>query len=292
MKIQLCLAAVPFVLAATVSAYGQGTPADPPKILQATIEYPKPGKAGMVHDKSESVFVAAMTRAKFPTHYIALNSMSGKTRALYLTGYPTFAAWEKDNKTIDADRTLNAALDHAIQADGELLDELTQVVLVYDEDLSFHPRADISRARYFEISVFHVKPGKGKEWRELTKMAKDANEKGHTSAHWALYEVAYGTEDGTYIAFSSDVSMADIDTGFAENKQFVQGLGGEEGVAKFRALFADAVSSSHSELYSINPRQSYAPPEWIKADPDFWKPKPAMAPEAKPMAKDGKPAAQ
>jgi hypothetical protein len=291
MKIQLRLAAVPLVLAAAVSAYGQGMPTDPPKILQVTVEYLKPGKAGMPHDKTESAFVAAMTRAKFPTHYIALNSMSGKVRALYLTGYSTFAAWEKDNKAIDANHAFSAELDHAAQLDGELLDEMSQTILTYSEEMSFHPRADISRARYFEITVFHVKPGKGKEWRELVKLARDANEKGHTSAHWALYDVAYGMEDGTYVAFSSDVSMADIDTGFAENKQFVEALGGEDGLSKFRTLSAEAIASSRSELFSINPHQSYAPPEWIKADPDFWKPKPAMAPEAKPAAKDAKPAA-
>jgi hypothetical protein len=35
------------------------------------------------------------------------------------------------------------------------------------------------------------------------------------------------------------------------------------------------VDISHSELYAINPRQSYVPEEWINANPDFWKPKPA-----------------
>ena len=39
-----------------------------PKVLQITREYVKPGKTGMVHDKAESVFVNAMTRAKWPTH--------------------------------------------------------------------------------------------------------------------------------------------------------------------------------------------------------------------------------
>jgi hypothetical protein len=33
---------------------------------------------------------------------------------------------------------------------------------------------------------------------------------------------------------------------------------------------------------------SYVPEEWIKADPDFWKPKPAMAPAAKPATEEKK----
>lgn len=59
-------------------------------VLQITREYIKPYKANAAHDKTESAFIAAMSRAKFPAYYVALNSMSGKSRAL-LTQYPTFA---------------------------------------------------------------------------------------------------------------------------------------------------------------------------------------------------------
>jgi len=81
--------------------------------------------------------------------------------------------------------------------------------------------------------------------------------------------------------------MADIDTGFAENKKFMDALG-EDGVKEFRKLFADSVDSSRNELFSINPKMSYVPEEWIKADGNFWKPK-AAAPGAKPTAAEKKP---
>jgi len=103
-----------------------------------------------------------------------------------------------------------------------------------------------------------------------------------------MYEIAYGTEDGTYIVLSADNSMADIDTGFAENKKFMDALG-EDGVKQFHQLFADSVDYSRSELFSINPKMSYVPDEWIKADPDFWKPKAATKPAAKPAAAEKKP---
>ena len=61
-----------------------------PNVLQITREYTKPGKGGAMHDKTESAFVQAMTRAKEPTHYLALNSLSGKNRALFLTWYASF----------------------------------------------------------------------------------------------------------------------------------------------------------------------------------------------------------
>ena len=68
----------------------------PPKVLTISREYTKPGKSGTPHEKTESAFVQAMARAKWPTHYLAVESLSGKSRALFLTGYDSFDAWEKD----------------------------------------------------------------------------------------------------------------------------------------------------------------------------------------------------
>ena len=89
-----------------------------PKVLTVTREFVKPGRTGADHDKAESVFVKAMTAAKWPTHYIGLNSLSGKQRCLFLSGYDNFEAWEKDNAKIQKNATLAAALDRAAVADG------------------------------------------------------------------------------------------------------------------------------------------------------------------------------
>ncbi|HEY1648992.1 MAG TPA: hypothetical protein VGF96_13505 [Terracidiphilus sp.] len=251
-----------------------------PKVLQVTREFIKPGKSGAMHDRSESNFVQAMARAKFPTHYIALSSLSGKTRALYLTGYPSFAAWQKDNDTVDKNSALSAELDRLSVADGELLDSMDQFVFYFDEDTSYRPNADLSNARYMEVSSFHVRPGHDHDWTELAKMVIAAHQKAGTSAHWATYELAYGGGD-EYVILSADKSMADIDQGFAEGKQFEAAMG-EDGMKKFGELAAATIESSDSELFTINPRQSYAPEEWIKANPEFWKPKAPAAPAAKP----------
>ena len=283
----------PFVLGLSIAVAGSALTAaqetsSMPKVLQITREYIKPYKNGMAHDKTESAFVQAMVKAKFPAYYVGLDSMSGKSRALFLTGYRSFAEWEADNKIVDKNPALAAELERDGIADGELLDSVDSVVYTYSEELSYKPHASLAHARYVEISVFHVRAGHRKDWLKIAKMVKDAHDKAGTSAHWAMYEIGYGTEDGTYIALSSDNSMADIDTGYAEGKKFRDAMG-EDGMKKLDDLFADTVDSSRSELFSINPKQSYVPDEWIKADPDFWKPKPAAAPAAKPAAAQKKP---
>jgi hypothetical protein len=276
-----------FAVAGSTLTAAQSVPSTStlPKILQITIEYTKPYKGGAAHDKTESAFIAAETRAKFPVYYVAMNALSGKSRALFMTHYDSFAEWEKDNKLVDANPALSAGLERAGQADGELLDEVDQMVFTYDEDLSFHPHTDLDKHRIYQISVFHVRPGKQKEWREVVKMVKDAHEKAGTSAHWGMYEIAFGAPDGTFILLTGDPSMSAIDLGFAEDTKFRDAIGGDEGMRKLDEKFGDAVESSRSELFQVNPTQSYVSDDWIKADPEFWRPKAAVAPAAAPAAK-------
>jgi hypothetical protein len=281
MKISLILLGLSLAVTGSSIAVAQDALAKPSAVIQINREFLKPGKSGLQHDKTEAAFVSLLKKSKLQGRYIALNSMSGKSRALYISRYPTFAAWEADNKLVDKDSALSEGLDRAAEADGELLDSLDSLVATYDEELSFHPHPDISHARYYEISVFTIKPGHGKDFRELTKMVKAAHEKGGTSAHWATYQVAYGREDGTYIILSADKSMSEIDQGFAENKKFVEGVGGQDALEKLDKLYGETVVSARSELFAINPKQSFADDDWIKSDPDFWAPK-ATAAVSKP----------
>ena len=258
-----------------------------PKVLQITREFVKAGKAGMVHDKAESAFVTAMTRAKWPTHYLGVTSLSGKLRALFLTQYESFEAWEKDSVAVQKNATLSAALDRALMADGELLESVDQGVFAFREEMSLRPRPDLSEMRFLEVIVFHVRPGHDKEWSEVVKMAKAGYEKGVPGAHWGMFQQVYGGEGGTYLLLTSHKSLSEIDKAFTEDKQFADAMG-EDGMKKLDELFGKSVESSQQQLFAVNPRMSYVQDEWIKADPDFWKPKPMAAPAAK-AAEEKKP---
>ncbi len=202
----------------------QETPQGPPKVLTIIREFIKPGKSGMVHEKSESAFVQAFARAKWPTHYLALNSMSGKPRALFLIGYDSFAAWEKDNQATEKNAALAQALDRAGAADGELLSEVDGGTSVLRPDYSLRPPAGIAKMRYFEISVFHVRQGHDKDWDDLVKMVMAAYEK-IPDAHWVTYESIYGQPEGTYLVFTPLKSLAEVDQEMTQNKQFEAAMG-------------------------------------------------------------------
>lgn len=258
----------------------------PPKVLVITREYTKPGKSGTPHEKTESAFVQAMMHTKWPTHYLAVESLSGKNRALFLTGYESFAAWEKDTLATQKNAALSAALDRAWAADGELLSETDGGTFAFREEYSLRPEVDIAHMRYFEISRFEIKQGHDKDWDELVKLVTAAYKK-MPDAHWATYSSVHGNPDGTYIVFSPMKSLAEVDKNWAANKDFEAAMG-EDGMKKLAELSAAAIESSQTNLFAFNPRMSYPADEWVKADPDFWKAKAAAAPEAakKPKAAD------
>lgn len=283
-----------FAVAGGTVAAAQDATASPPKVLQFTRELLKPGKSGAIHDKSEAAFVAASNHGKLQGHYVALDSISGPSRALFMFRYPSFAAMEEDQKIIDKSAALTAEFDRASMADGELLEGIETAVFTYNEEWSYHPHPDLSHARYYDISVFRIRAGHRKEANDCVKMVKDANEKGGTAAHWGAYDIAYGGEGSNMvIALTHRESMSEIDKDFAESKKFAEALGGEEGMQKLDEVCGQGFDSSRTELFSINPKQSYAEESWIKADPEFWKPK-AKAPEsaaAKPATTKPTPAA-
>jgi hypothetical protein len=254
----------------------------PPKVLQIQREFLKPGKAGSTHEKTEAAFVHAMAAAKWPTHYFGMDSLSGPSRALFFIGYPSFEAMEKETLATQKNATLSAALDHASLVDGDLLSEYESSIFIYRDDMSFHSTVNIAQMRYFEISQFVVKPGHGKEWEELVKLYTDNYSKAVPEAHWATFERYYGTGSGAvFIVLTPMKSLSEVDKSFGDSKKFMDSMS-DSAKQKMAELEAACIDSNMTNLFAFNPKESYPPDEWIKAD-SFWKPKTAApAPAAKP----------
>ena len=136
--------------------------------------------------KSESAFVQAMTRAKWPTHYFAVSAITGKPRVLFFTGYDSFEAWEKDVQATQKNATLSAALDRAAVADGELLSDSDPPRWSIARNTACVRRSIFAHMRYFEISLYRVRPGHDADWDTIVKMVKAAYEK-IPDVHWAIY---------------------------------------------------------------------------------------------------------
>lgn len=274
-----------FLLAGSI-ALGQ-VPQTPPKVLVITREFVKPGRGGMTHERIENEYVQAFAHAKWPIHYVGMNSLTGKARALFFTGYDSFADWEKDAMEIQKDAELSSAIDRTGFADGDLLDSTDSTTFAYREDYSLRPDPGLAHKRYFDITAVHVREGHDKEWDEGVKMVMAAYQRANPNAHWACYQVMYGMPENTYIFITSRASVAEVDNEFSKQKDFSDALG-DDGMKKLEEISAAAIETSETQLFAIDPRMSYVGDDVAAADPGFWNPKPISTPapakKAKPKA--------
>jgi hypothetical protein len=103
-------------------------------------------------------------------------------------------------------------------------------------------------------------------------MYKSGFEKAVPNAKWAVFESMYGGQNGgLYLVFNPMKSLAEVDASLGDGKKFEAAMG-EDGMKKVSELSAACIESSQTNLFQFNPKMSYPAEEWIKADPDFWKP--------------------
>ena len=277
------LVGLSFAVAVTLSmgAWAQEKAASgPAKILVIAREFVKPGKGGAPHDKAESAFVEAMSKAKWPTRYVAAQAMSGKPRVSFLHPIRFLRCLGKGRHRNDQEHDFVGSARPSKPGGWGASRFHCQNVFTYNEELSLRPVSDISHMRFLEIWVAHVKPGHYREWAELNKMYKAAYEKSVPDGHWAVYEATYGFPNGTYLFLTARKSAAELDRGPQDEKATMAALG-EEGMKKIDELFAACVDSSETQIFAFAPQMSYPPDEFVKADPDFWKLKPATTTNAK-----------
>ena len=271
-----CATLLPLAAALSPALNAQNAMADgPPKVLVIDREYLKPGKGGMLHERSESAFIHAFADAKSTTSYFALDSLSGPSRSLFLFSYASFADWEKETAAIRSNPALGAKLDQASLMDGDLLTGYDAGAMMLRPDLSLN-KGSIDGARYFEIIAFVVKPGHVHDFTELTKLYIDTYRKVAPETHWDTFEVMYGNPVPTaaggdvFLVFNLMKSLAETDKSIQNSDKFVSELGAS-GMQKVSELTAASIEASTTNLFVINPRESNPPSEWIKKDPGFWK---------------------
>jgi hypothetical protein len=253
----------------------------PPKVLVVVREMTKPGRGGMMHERTEGAYIQALKANHVDDHYLAMTSLSGPDRALFFSGYSSFGDWEASVKAMDKNPAGAAAMDHANVADGDLLSETANSAWRREDDLSMNERG-LHGDRYMEIEQFKIKPGHTADWEELVKLVKGAYEKGIPDASWVTYEQVFGTAGDGYIVIIPLKSLAEVDEHHMRGKAFMDAMG-KDGMKKLDELTAASVESEQTNLFMFSPKMSNPPEQWVKDEPDFWGTKKMM-----PMKKDEK----
>lgn len=263
----LLTVAVPLILGA------QTTPPAPAyRVLTVFRETVKPGKR-VAHNAHEVAWAKANIAAKNPTPMLAATAMSGAPETWYMSVFSSWAEYEASNKATNSNATLSAIDERFSAKEDEYLSDGRMMVFRFREDLSYGPPANIAASRYFTIARASVRPGHVSEYEEVRKMVKAAHESAHLSDSFSIWESADGVANGTFLTIVARKSLAELDSGAAiHGAAYQTALGGPEAQKKMEGMAASAIINGENNVFAFVPDQSIPPPEWIAADPKYWKP--------------------
>ena len=287
MKKWLCSVAglsLALTLTGPLAAHAQ-TPAVPaPNILNIETVNIKPYADGP-YDKVASEYPDASEHLKVPTHVLAMEALTGPPRSIYLTGYDSYEALQKNEEWLLGDAAADARFDALDARVAPYISEVHYTIWHYRPDLSNNVAgADIPHSHYWEVIVFHMRSGHNEHFEELMKLYRDASLKSGQNVPWATYQGLMGVTD-SYLVLVPMTSLKDVDTGLAHKKDFGAALG-DEGRRRMNKLSEESVASVEDNIWMVNPEWSYVERSWIDADPQYWAPERAAkhAPKHAPGA--------
>jgi hypothetical protein len=262
----------------------------PPNILMIETDNIKPYDT-TPYDKVAAMYIGPAKKANLPGTVIAMEALSGATRAQYLFAYDSFAEMEKDNDMVMNNASLSATFAGLDALEAGYTSEVHNVIWHYREDLSNNAAtADIPHCIFWETITFHIKPGFDEQFEATAKMYRDVYTKIGANVPWATYESEMGATD-TYMVILPMKSLKDEDDAITRQKPVMEAFG-DEGMHQLEETARNAYASVDDTLWQVNPKTSYVTKDMIAANPDFWAPK-MMAPMAKPAMKPAaKPPAQ
>jgi hypothetical protein len=283
MKKWICsVAGLSLALAGSLAAYAQTPAVPPPIILNIETNNIKPYQDGP-YDKVASEYPALSQQLKDPTHFVGMEAMAGTPRALFLTGYDSYEALQKNEEWMLGDTATDAKFDALDARQAPNVSEVHNTIWHYRPDLSNNvAAADIPHTHYWEVLIFHMRPGHDGQFEEMTKLYRDAHVKIEQNIPWSTYEAQAGVTDA-YLVLVPMTSLKDEDTGLAHEKDFGTALG-DEGRNRMNKLSEEGVTSVEDNIWMVVPEWSYVEKSWIEADPQYWGPEPAAKPAAKHAA--------
>lgn len=256
---------------------GAQTMAASPQILTVFRETVKPGKDA-AHTKSETAWSRAQEMAKSQSHFIAMTAMTGPNEVWFVSSYSSLAEMQKVNEANDASAAVTAVNDKYDPPEAEYLQDGRQMILTRRDDLSYSTSTPITAMRFLTAQRILVRPGHTAEFEEARLAIKAAHEKAKLPDGYAIYQVTSGMPGGTFYLLSARKSLAELDDNAKThgNPAYTAALGADW-AKRNAALVQGYLTSTETDIFSMNPAMSSAPPEWIAAD-SYWKPK---APPAK-----------
>jgi hypothetical protein len=258
--------------------YTDSASAGPPPVLQLFREEVKPGK-GPLHAKTEAAFLASYKKAGLKYYYLGTTTMTGPSEAWFLSAYSSMEDVEKANLAFEANKAVQAELDRANIADGDLLTGVRSTYLFYNPELSYRPNFNLGEYKYFMVDTYRIKLGHSEKFAEMRKAVNAAHEKANLDEHMLVYNVGLGAPAGTIMVFQPVKSLKEWDESgktHGKGSAYYEAVG-DDGRKMFTEFAREDQQFFVRDFLSFSPGMSFVSGNVMAANPSFWTPKPAMA---------------
>jgi hypothetical protein len=226
------------------------------------------------HARNEAGWPAAFGRANSPDYYLAMTSITGMPEAWYIFPSASNAAYGESMMRYDKDAAMTAELERLSRADAELINSSRTIQAIARPELSMGSFPDLTKQRFWEISIARVRPGHEAEFDAAAKAYGSAAQRAAPTTQFRVYQVIAGMPTPTYIIFSSLSTFAQFDQMFANSMKTMQALNDSEQTV-MRKWATDAALSWETNRFRLDPKQSYVSRETRATDPTFWGTMPA-----------------
>jgi hypothetical protein len=265
------------LLVARGSAFGQALPTSQPNFVQVIIEDVKVGHEDE-HSKLEAGWPAAFEKAKSPYYSLGMTAWTGPLQAWFLAAFDSNAAIGDSIKRSSDDPVLAAELARLSRADSAHINGLRTLLGAARKDLSRGAFPDLAKQRFFEVTIFRVRPGHEADFTAAGKAFGAAATRLAPNTAYRVYEIVAGMPGPSYMIISSVAAFGEFDKVVSDGEAIMKGATPEEQAA-LQKFGAEALINAETQRFRLDPNMCYVPKEVRAQDPAFWNPKKPAPPK-------------
>jgi hypothetical protein len=187
---------------------------------------------------------------------VGMQSITGDSQSWLIEPHPSFASVEALDKVLATVEAPTA----------------TRMIGLYRTGLSYRPDEAIKlmrSARYFQVTVFRIRPGAEVDFSELIRIRKTVFDTINLDRPEIGYQIISGAVSGTYVFLAPLPTLRTLDNTFARMPQ-------GEGSApprhrEARQIQWEADVTREHMLFRVDPQISKVTEGFAAADPEFWR---------------------
>ena len=220
---------------------------------------------------------AASTRdyasARAALNVIGLAAVTGPAETWLVEAHTSFASVEDLDQRLSVLTPARATNGAYEPLQDDVLAFSRTMLARYRANWSYHPDQAIRmfpKARYFQISLFRIRPGTEAEFGELLRLRRATADAVNLDRPDLAYQVISGAPAGTLVFLAPITSLRSFDEGVSPVPVFAEGMANAKAKDGSKLASETEISREHL-LFRVEPRMSYVSSDFADVDPQFWR---------------------